>query len=75
MSRDYKLIYQGGSETLRAAPDALLHHYANPEALPEMPQVVRGLGIPHGLPVATPMLVSYIGSNLCTREGNGMSLF
>lgn len=62
-------------DPLKVALDASFDQHANSGTLQAVRQVILDLEVPHGVPVATPLLVCYFGSGFSTGEGNAQSLF
>lgn len=75
MGTEYQLMHQATSDPSRVAPDSSFYQCADLETLPDVPQGIRDLGVPHAVPVVAPLLVCYFGLSLSTRERKASSLF
>lgn len=75
MGTEYQLMHQASSDPSRVAPGSSFYQCADLETLPDVPQVIGDLGVPHAVPVVAPVLVCYFGLSLSTRERKASSLF
>lgn len=67
---DYQLLRAPAGDPVRVAPSASLHEKVALGALSEVPQVMKDLEVPHGLPVAAPLAVTYFGLTPGVNQGN-----